>query len=236
MSDFTEEMGKGIKKALGVDAFNSASDALSGAVGNAKSFLTGSPAPSTGADPGMVQEANQSFVNKTKDTPKTPAAPKAPVKTPSSKKPSYKDGTDYVPKTGDAKLHKGEAVLKKDDADKFREAKVKNSAMSSIAEDLGGHADKPAKVIKHVIVRKAKNKDGKHINIHTHVHTHPEAHPDEEHVTEGNDGLAEHMLEHQGEPNPGEAEAEAGQSGIPGAAPAAGAPAGAPAGPMPAGA
>jgi len=35
-------------------------------------------------------------------------------------KPSYKTGTPYVPKTGEATLHKGEAVLSKDDADKAR--------------------------------------------------------------------------------------------------------------------
>jgi hypothetical protein len=38
-------------------------------------------------------------------------------------KPSYKNGTDYVPKTGEAVLHKGEAVLNKEDADKHRERK-----------------------------------------------------------------------------------------------------------------
>ena len=46
-------------------------------------------------------------------------------------KPSYKHGTDYVPKTGDAKLHKGEAVLNKEDADKYRATKGKHMSEKS---------------------------------------------------------------------------------------------------------
>ena len=149
--------------------------------------------------------------------------PKAPsAATP--KKPSFKDGTDFVPKTGDAKLHKGEAVLKKEDADKFREAKMKHGTMSSVAEELGGKSEKPKKEIKHMHNKKAAGGKG---HIHVHVHTHPEVHPDEEHVRNGNDGLADHILENMGAPNPGEAEADAGQSGIPAAAAAPGAAAGA---------
>ena len=77
---------------------------------------------------------------------------------------------------------------------------------------MAGHEHgPPKKVIKHIISRKVH---GGH--VHTHVHTHP-AHPDEEHVTQGTDGMVDHMLEHNSEPNPGEAEADAGQSGIPNA-------------------
>lgn len=139
--------------------------------------------------------------------------PKAPsAATP--KKPSFKDGTDFVPKTGDAKLHKGEAVLKKEDADKFREAKMKHGTMSSVAEELGGKSEKPKKEIKHMHIKKATN--GGHII--RHEHTHPEHHPDEEHITKNDDELASHVLQNMGTPNPGEAEADAGQSGIPAAA------------------
>lgn len=45
-------------------------------------------------------------------------------------KPSYKNGTDYVPKTGEAILHKGEAVLNKEDADKHRGNKMENVKLS----------------------------------------------------------------------------------------------------------
>jgi hypothetical protein len=93
----------------------------------------------------------------------------------------------------------------------------------AVAGSLGG-SETPKKEIKHIITRKAKS--GGH--IHTHVHTHP-AHPDEDHVTHGDDQLAEHMMMHMGTPNPGEAEAEQGQSGIPAAAGGAMPPAGLPA-------
>lgn len=192
-----------------------------------KGILTGNKSSSNDGTvgPGRASEvdaATKSFADQQNNPPANPKTPKAgPSK--AKVKPSYKDGTDFVPKTGDAKLHKGEAVLKKEDADKYREAKVKNNPMASVADELGGKSEKPAKEIKHIIVRKGKTKDGKHVNVHTHVHTHPQHHPDEEHVTEGNDGLVNHMLDHQGEPNPGEAEADAGQSGIPGAAPTGGA-------------
>lgn len=77
---------------------------------------------------------------------------------------------------------------------------------------MSGGEDKPKKEIKHVITRKAHGKG----YIHTHVHTHP-AHPDEEHISPDQDGMVEHMMEHMGSPNPGEAEADEGQSGIPAA-------------------
>jgi hypothetical protein len=200
-------------------------------VDSIKNILTGksnsTPSQDTSWHDSQVAAANKSFVNQSNQpTPKTPKT--GPAK---SKLPKYKDGTDRVPKTGPAILHKDEAVLKKEDADKYREGKMKHKNIPG-AEELAGKSEKPAKEIKHIIVKKAKTKDGKHVNVHTHVHTHPEHHPDEEHVTEGNDGLVEHMLEHQGEPNPGEAEADAGQSGIPAGAPAPtpGAPAAGPVG------
>lgn len=161
--------------------------------------------------------------NKPKST--TPPSGAKPPK--ASAPPKYHKGTDYVPKTGPAILKKGEAVLKKDDADKYRDAKGKNmdkkSAMSSVADELGGKKETHKKEIHHIKTRKGKSGG----YIHTHVHTKPEEHPDEEHVSPDQDSMVEHMMQHMGEPNPGEAEADAGQSGVPaaGAPPQAGAPA-----------
>lgn len=84
-----------------------------------------------------------------------------------------------------------------------------NDVYDAIKEHLSGSEEKPPKRIKHIITRKVH---GGH--LHTHVHDHP-AHPDEEHVTQGTDGMVDHLLQHNSEPNPGEAEADAGQSGIP---------------------
>ena len=144
-------------------------------------------------------------------------APKTPKASPAKKTPSYEKGTDYVPKTGTAKLHKGEAVLNKDDAETLR--MHKKDVIKSASHELAGKEEKPPKEIKHVITKRDKSGKG---HIHTHVHTHPEHHPDEDHISIGDDGMVDHMLEHQGTPNPGEAEADAGQSGIPQGAPQAG--------------
>jgi hypothetical protein len=122
--------------------------------------------------------------------------------------PAYKKGTNYVPSTGLAVLHKGEAVLKKEDADKYRAGTTMDH--DGAMQGLGGDT-KPPKHITHVSVRKAH---GGHIIEHHHNHPHPM----EEHTTHGTDGLVNHMMTHMTEPNPGEAEANAGQSGIPGAA------------------
>ncbi len=128
---------------------------------------------------------------------------------------SYKHGTDYVPKTGPAILHKGEAVLNKHEAEQHRIYK-------STAEALGGGQEKAKKEIKEIRTRKG-HKSG---YIHEHHHTAPEQHPMEEHVSPDQDAMVSHMMEHMGQPNPGEAEADAGQGGMPGAegAGAAGAP------------
>lgn len=46
-----------------------------------------------------------------------------------------------------------------------------------------------------------------------HIHTHHfDDGSEENHVTQGTDGMVDHMLQHMSEPNPGEAEADAGQS------------------------
>ena len=96
---------------------------------------------------------------------------------------------------------------------------------TSAAGSLGGDDEKPAKKISHIVTRKSKN--GGH--VHEHHHTHPEAHPMEEHVTKGDDEMAEHMLANMGTPNPGEADAGTPDASAPAvAAPPAGS--GAPAG------
>lgn len=192
------------------DKVNSAKDTVSGLADKARAAWNDSPLHSALSGPKQETRYIMPAANK-------PAPKAAPAKK-TAKMPSYAKGTDYVPKTGPAKLHEGEAVLPKDEAAKHR-------AMKSGASELGGDG-KPAKEIAHIVVKKAKGKDGKTVHIHTHVHTHPMHHPDETHMTEGNDGLADHMMEHMGEANPGEAEADAGQSGIPEA--------GAPQGGMPA--
>lgn len=117
---------------------------------------------------------------------------------------SFEKGTDNVPKTGVYKLHKGEAVIPKKE-------NMKHKKMAAAAEHLSDH--KPAKApkkIKHIITAKAASGG----YTHTHVHDHPD-HPDEMHVSPNMDGMMDHMMQHMGEQNPGEAEADAGQHGIP---------------------
>lgn len=126
----------------------------------------------------------------------------------------YKNGTDRVPATGPAILHKGEAVLKKEDADKYRSAK--GNIFSAAGDAMGGHTKHPKK-IKEIRTRKGANGG----YIHEHHHTHPDQHPMEEHVSPDQDAMASHMMDHMGESNPGEAEADAGQSGTPDAGGAA---------------
>lgn len=97
---------------------------------------------------------------------------------------------------------------------------MNHSDYSGAAAAMGG-SEKPKhpKVLKEIRTRKG-HKGG---YIHEHHHEHPAEHPMEEHVSPDQDAMVSHMLEHMGEPNPGEAEADAGQSGIPAesAAPAA---------------
>jgi hypothetical protein len=107
----------------------------------------------------------------------------------------YKHGTDYVPKTGPAVLHKGEAVLKKEDAEKYRKH------LSHVADELGGDPAKAPKVIDHIRTRKAASGG----YIHEHHHTNPGDHPVEQHISADQDAMVSHMIEHMGE-QPGEAD------------------------------
>jgi hypothetical protein len=124
---------------------------------------------------------------------------------------SFKGGTDYVPKTGHYKLHEGEAVTPKED----------NPMADVMAMVPGRTAKKPKKVIDHI--RVYPHKDGSHTV--QHHHTHPEHHDVETHGLSNMDGLHAHMEDHIGQPNSGEAEADAGTpeaytGGAPAAAPA----------------
>ena len=98
------------------------------------------------------------------------------------------------------------------------------AVMDEARSALSGESEKPKKEVHEMRIRRTAT-PGKHII--EHHHTHPAHHPMTEHVSHNDDALAEHVLQHMGTPNPGEAEADAGQSGIPNAAAAAGAPAGA---------
>lgn len=180
--------------------------------------------PVVNKDPHAGEESLGDAARRIKEQKAKPAAP-APTTTPApakpapkpadtKPKPSYKHGTDYVPDTGPAVLHKGEAVLNRHDADKMRSAK--HAVFGSVASHLSGEHE-PKKELKEVRTRKAKNGG----YIHEHHHTHPETHPMEEHMSPDQDSMVSHMMDHMGEPNPGEAEADAGQSGIGAPAPTA---------------
>lgn len=191
-------------------AMQAVSDAASNAVDRVKSLI--SPKQDT-----VYDNRGSKFAPSTSSTPAPKAAPSKPAKMP-----SYKSGTDYVPKTGPAKLHKGEAVLPKHEAAEHRKekmTKVNGNGLSGVASELGGDTPKPKKEIKHIVTKKAKTGG----YIHEHHHTHPEHHPMEEHVTPDQDSMMDHMMQHMGTPNPGEAEADAGQSGA-GQAPGMGSP------------
>lgn len=76
----------------------------------------------------------------------------------------------------------------------------------AVKQALGGSEDKPAKKISRIEHTKSHNGD----HIFTHHHTHPEHHPSETHTKRGDDEMVEHMMQHAGTPNPGEAEADSG--------------------------
>ena len=154
--------------------------------------------------------------------------------------PVFHKGTDNVSSTGPALLEKGEAVLNKHDAAQMRKGKgmEKNKSMESATHALSGgkKEEKPKKEVSEMHIKRAAN--GGHII--KHKHSAPEHHPDEEHTTKGDDELAQHVMQHMGDQNPGEADADAGNSGIPpqagaSAAPPAAAPAAAPMAGAPAG-
>lgn len=122
---------------------------------------------------------------------------------------TYKNGTDYVPKTGLAMLHKGEKVIP------AKENKM--DAKAAMAGITGGK--KPPKKIKEIRTRKTD--DGKY--VHTHLHHHPEHHADETHVSEDVKAAQAHLAEQ--EPNmsaqpPEMASPDVAAAGAPAAGPA----------------
>jgi hypothetical protein len=128
---------------------------------------------------------------------------------------SFERGTDYVPKTGDYKLHEGEKVTPAKDN------------MADLYDKVPGRKSegKPKKEIKHIIT--SKTHDGKY--LHKHVHHHP-SHEDETHVSNNMAELHNHFEDHAGTPNMGEeavtgasapAPMTAGPSPVPGTAPTA---------------
>lgn len=149
-------------------------------------------APATPAAPAKTPTAN---VDKIKPTAKYGDRPSEQrIDTSSMTKPlgSFAKGTDYVPKTGQYKLHEGEAVIPKEKNMKTHTDKMKAS--------LSGD-DKPKKEIKEIRTRKTH--DG-HL-VHTHIHHSPAHHPDEEHISADSAQLHQHMDDHSGmAPNDGE--------------------------------
>jgi hypothetical protein len=105
---------------------------------------------------------------------------------------SYKKGTNYVPKTGLAILHKGEKVVP-----------AKENKMDKTYDMVKGMAKDtpPKKEIK--TMEHSKSHNGKHIV--THKHHSPAHHPDETHVMNDMAELHAHMDDHAGTPNEGEA-------------------------------
>lgn len=114
----------------------------------------------------------------------------------------YKRGTAYVPKTGPAILHKGEAVI------------PANKNSMGLAESALAHNDREApakpekKKVKSVHVRKA-HKGG--FIAETHF-TNSLAHPMQEHALSTMDALKEHMQESLGGGSEGGAEQASGSS------------------------
>lgn len=109
---------------------------------------------------------------------------------------SFKKGTTSVPKTGMALVHEGEAVVPEEE----------NPMSQKTWADAVKSGKKPKKELAHMVVTPHKN--GSHTVMHHH--THPDHHPAEPHGVTNMQDLHDHMEEHMGSPNSGEAEADAG--------------------------
>src|SRR5271166_6100578 len=97
---------------------------------------------------------------------------------------SFKNGTDYVPKTGVYKLHEGEAVKT-----------AKENSMDPMALVPGRSEEKPKKEVHEIRTRKAKSGGF----IHEHHHTRPEHHKMEEHASADMKGALSHINDHMGD-------------------------------------
>jgi hypothetical protein len=120
MSDIAEGLRDTFNKVVSapVNAVSGAVDAVKKATGFGPPTTDSPSKPDNSWHSDMVKQANDSFA---KQQSKPASKPNTTVKP--GKTPSYKHGTDYVPKTGLAKLHKGEAVLPKDEAEQHRQEK-----------------------------------------------------------------------------------------------------------------
>ena len=118
---------------------------------------------------------------------------------------NYKKGTNYVPKTGNYKLHEGEAVIPKEDNDvagALGEKKSTPKAPKHIVKSSAKKTEKPT--VHHMSIHKVS---GGHI-VHHHNQPHEEGDgrkPDSTHVVPdgpGGDGdisnLQAHMQDHMG--------------------------------------
>jgi hypothetical protein len=123
---------------------------------------------------------------------------------------SFKNGTDYVPKTGAYKLHEGEAV------------KTAKENMDPMALVPGRTEPKPKKEIHEIRSRKTHSGG----IIHEHHHTHPEHHKMEEHTSPDAAAAGAHVASMLGG-DAGTPPVDPAAAG-PAAGPAAGAPAMAP--------
>jgi len=94
--------------------------------------------------------------------------------------PSYKSGTDYVPKTGPAILHKGEKVTP-----------AKDNPMKNIYDKVTEGDAKPPKKIKSIHTRKAAG--GTY--IHEHHHHYPEHHKMEERTSADDKSMLQHLTD-----------------------------------------
>jgi hypothetical protein len=75
--------------------------------------------------------------------------------------PSYKKGVKYVPKTGVAKLHKGEAILDKKQASTYRAASGMLGAGKSKTKKLVEKAGHELKVNPPKVLKQTEKKKGK---------------------------------------------------------------------------
>lgn len=87
------------------------------------------------------------------------------------------------------------------------------------AKGMAGSSKGPKKEIASIHTKKGASGG----YIHTHHHVNPDKHPPEDHVSPNQDAMVQHMMANMGSPNPGEADADSGQSGIPTGAPTPGA-------------
>ena len=97
--------------------------------------------------------------------------------------------------------------------------KKKTSAHEAAKATLGGASHKPGKKeVKEMHIKKAAN------GGHVITHHHSGGEEPETHTTKTDDELMDHVAQHMGTPNPGEAEADAGTPDAGAAGAAAGAP------------